>query len=32
MELEEGEKGKRKSVNNIVKPNICEGRGYNNIY
>jgi hypothetical protein len=23
---------KRQSVNNIVKHNICEGRGYNNMY
>jgi hypothetical protein len=34
MELKEREKGKEndKIINNIVKHNICEGRGYKDVY
>jgi hypothetical protein len=35
MELRERWKGKendQRSINNIVKHNICEGRGYKDIY
>jgi hypothetical protein len=33
MELREGGKGKQNdSVNNIIKYNICEGRGYRDMY
>jgi hypothetical protein len=34
MELGEGRKGKEndKSISNIIKHNICEGRGYKDVY
>jgi hypothetical protein len=32
MELGERGKGKRMSVNNIIIHNICEGRGYKDMY